>query len=1152
MLKIVHKSRANIGSEMLIHRNNSTIFAFEVLLKCRYLAYNLKSLNLMLILRCNFLLFMLLNLAASSAFAGNGIEFTENKGQWTEQVIYKADIPAGSLFLEKHAFTYNFYDGLAVAGSHGADGKHEPFPKLLDCHAFKVHFRGSSSKAVVQGSGDMQGVKNYFIGSDQSKWAGGVKSYQTVAYTDIYPATDLKLYASAGALKYDFILHPGASPSAIRLEYEGVDELYLDRGNLYIKTSVNTLVEHAPYAFQVVDGSKVEVKCNFVLRENMVLFEFPNGFHKDIELVIDPKIVFASYSGSTNDNWGATATYDEDGNLYGGGIVFGTGYPTTTGAYQIGFAGGEPVNQGGVSHPGFDIAVSKFNSTGTSLLYSTYLGGNSNEFAHSLVVDNNNALVIFGTTGSANFPVTSNAYQKSFKGGAAIGDYLPFPNGSDMFVSKLSPDGSILQASTFMGGTENDGFNISQFLDYNYGDMFRGDVTIDDNNNVYVASTTLSHDFPVSFGAFQGVHAGMLDACIFKLNIDFSALLLSTFVGGTADDAAYSIELDAARNIYVCGGTTSFNFPATPNALHSTSRGGADGFIVRLSTLGTTIIAGTYLGTTSYDQAYILDLDQAGNVYVFGQCDGNYPVTPNTYANPNSSQFLHKLNSTLQTTLMSTVIGSGRGTIDISPTALLVSDCDHIYISGWGGRVNVDNSQASHSSTKGLPITSDAFQSTTDDSGSDFYFGVFSRDATALTYGTFFGGRNSQEHVDGGTSRFDKNGNIYQAVCAGCQGRDDLPTTADAWSQINGSTNCNLGVVKFNLAELTADISVPVDHICFPEPAVFKNLSNGGTSFLWDFGDGTTSTEFEPTKTYADTGTYIVSLTIYDSLTCKKFDADVKVVSVGLPPKIVIEAAESICFGDQIQLVAPEGYVDYLWTITETGNTVEWPAGVLGSDTLNDAIITNNGMTGASITVQPTETTSYTVVAVDQYGCKSETNGVQVVTVNPLPTLDGGEDVLISWLNGETQLFGDVGKNAFYWAYDSTLSCTDCPNPFARPTTTTDYYLTVINSNGCKNTDTVRVFVDGSFYVPNCFTPNADGRNDAFLVYGKELETVQMWIYDRWGNEIYYTTDRGAGWNGKNQHTGRPVQVDTYVWKVLAIEYSGLEHAATGIVTLVK
>jgi gliding motility-associated-like protein len=502
-----------------------------------------------------------------------------------------------------------------------------------------------------------------------------------------------------------------------------------------------------------------------------------------------------------------------------------------------------------------DISISRFNSDGSAYLYSTYIGGSLNEQPHSLVVDSDTNLIILGRTNSNDYPITSNAYDNNFNGGF------------DIVVTKISKDGSVLIGSTYIGGSGDDGINI--FVDpfsigslkYNYADDSRSEVIVDAQNNVYVAASTKSVNFPTTAGAYQSTLGGSQDACIFKMNADLSSLIWSTYLGGSADDAGYSIVLDSSENIYTCGGTNSANFPTTSNANVTNYQGGlADGFIAKLNATGTTLLNATYLGTNAYDQCFFIQLDDNQNIYLFGQTEGVIPATSGVYSNNGSGQFIISLLPDLSATRFSTTIGTGKGSPDISPTAFLVDNCRNIYLSGWGSRI-ISNATIS---TTGLPITPDAFQATTD--GGDFYFMVLSENASQLLYATFFGGDQSTEHVDGGTSRFDKNGIIYQAVCAGCGGFNDFPTSPGVVSNTNNSQipqrNCNVGVIKFQITFNNVDVNITSDKVrgCVPLTVSFDANGFQADEYEWNFGAGITSNIVNPTITFTQPGTYNVSV----------------------------------------------------------------------------------------------------------------------------------------------------------------------------------------------------------------------------------------------------------------------------------------------------
>jgi gliding motility-associated-like protein len=300
----------------------------------------------------------------------------------------------------------------------------------------------------------------------------------------------------------------------------------------------------------------------------------------------------------------------------------------------------------------------------------------------------------------------------------------------------------------------------------------------------------------------------------------------------------------------------------------------------------------------TYDQAYIMDLDNGDNVYFFGQTLGLYPVTSGVYSNTGAPQFIHKLNNNLNNTIFSTVFGSVNSTeINITPTALLVDVCSNIYAVGWGG--NVNNS----GNTFSMAVTPDAFKSTTD--GSDFYLFNLSANATNLIYASYFGENGGVgDHVDGGTSRFDKSGIVYEAVCASCGGTNSFPVTSGVAGPDNNSFNCNMAGFKFNfdltsLQIITATATPPTG--CAPLAVDFTyTATKPGTEYFWDFGDGTTSTSRFPSHTYSAAGTYNVRFILRDPLNCNPVDSTTLTVSAGQRKTNTIN--KTICEGQSVTI----------------------------------------------------------------------------------------------------------------------------------------------------------------------------------------------------------------------------------------------------------
>lgn len=800
------------------------------------------------------------------------ILFAKNKGQWNSKVLYEGKFKGGKVFLEKQGFSYIFYPKNGLESIHHKHHVINGSDSILTFHSVKMEFVNCSKNSVIKELDSNSFFENYFIGNNPAKWASNVKSYKQIIYENLYRGINVKAFSDKNNFRYDFIIEPGADIEQLAMSFKGQNYLRIVNGNLIINTQNGDVSQNAPYAYQTINEKVIKIKCEYVLEKDIVKLKIGSNYDKRFELIIDPTLVFASYTGSLSDNWGMTATYDSQGNAYTAGMSFGLQYPLSVGAFQANYMGGTFV--------GGDISVSKFNSSGTTLLYSTYLGGTDIDSPQSIVVDNLGQLVVFGRTLSTDFPVTTGVIQITNAGA------------NDLIVTKFNTTGTALIASTYIGGSLDDGVNggtsmifspttVLNGLHYNYSDDLRGSVIVDDSNNVYIAASTTSANFPVTSGCFQNALKGSQDACITKLKADLSSLIFSTYYGGSGMDGVYDIALNNSNELYVTGGTESTDFHTTAGSLHSTSQGAIDGFISLFSFNGNAVLASTYVGTSAYDQSFFIQLDKQNRVYVFGQTEGNYPVSAGVYSNPNSGQFIHCLNSNLTSSLFSTVVGSGDGFPDISPSAFLVDVCGSIYLSGWGGTLSTENN--ANSSTFGLPITPNAFMSATD--GSDFYFMVLNRDALSLQYATFFGGSASLEHVDGGTSRFDKSGVIYQAICESCGGNDDMPATPTAWSTQNGSTNCNNAVVKFSFSSnLTVAQISPIPNGCAPYVVNFVNHSTNGVNYFWDFGDGTTSTAFSPSHTYTANGVYNVQLISSNNATCNMFDTTFTTVTLKSPP----------------------------------------------------------------------------------------------------------------------------------------------------------------------------------------------------------------------------------------------------------------------------
>ncbi|MDX1905805.1 MAG: PKD domain-containing protein [Bacteroidia bacterium] len=971
---------------------------------------------------------------------GSGLRFIRNNGQWADPIQYLVRMRGGDLYFESNRLVWH---GYTVPDRHAEHDKHfGPGEDLIRGHIYTLSFVGASPRPVMKATHAASEYHNYYHGQDPSRWASHVPLYGLLTYENMYPGIDLRYYGVAEGVKYDWIVAPGADPAQIKLELDGVDQLSLDKGSLLIQTSVREIRELPPVVYQLIGGQRVEVPCRFRLTGHTVTYDFPKGYDRNHTLIIDPTLVFSTYSGSQANNWGFTATYDSSGNAYAGGIQYGftpgLNYPVTTGAYQTVF-------QGGLT----DVTISKFSPDGTALLFSTYLGGVNDDQPHSMIVDAQQDLIIFGRTNSGDFPVTNGAYDVSLNGQF------------DIFVSKLAPDGTAMVASTFVGGSQNDGVNgtvdLSTFsnTEYNYGDDARGEVMLDAAGNILVAACTRSFNFP-TVNAFQPGIGGGQDGCIFRLSPGLNTLQFASYIGGSGEDAAYAVKVDSSGFIFVAGGTTSTGYPATGGVYTSYRGGVADGFVLRILSSGNAVTHSTFVGTNQYDQVYLLELDKYNNVYVVGQTKGTYqvvnPIAGPVYSNPGSKQFITKFNNTLTQIVFSTIFGSSNSnTPNISPTALLVDRCENIYVTGWGGDVNQEGN------TNNMPVTPDAFDPTSQD-GSDFYMIVLARDAQSIIYGSYIGGNGGAgDHVDGGTSRFDKNGVIYHAVCAGCWANSSFPSTPGVWSPTNGSTGCNLALFKmaFDLAGVEAAFE-PLDQNnqpiattegCAPFLVNFDNNSflggnPGVVQYFWDFDDnGASATTFQPSYTYQNPGVYEVMLIITDSTSCNIADTTYRTIVVNAPPEIDAGPDITTCQGDTVQLAvtAPPGST-FLWTPPNT-------------------FITATTISNPQVVV-PAGLSTYFVTVVDANLCEAR-DTVSVFANTTFPIAARSDTVIC--LGGSVSLGVNApGAVSYQWTSvpAANISNPNIPNPvITNLDTTTVFYIESFNALGCRALDSVRVSV---------------------------------------------------------------------------------------------
>jgi len=736
-----------------------------------------------------------------------------NRGQWDSSIIAKITMNNGDFWITLDGFKWlewnvNQMDEL----HHDRFGKHQ-----INANVTFLRFNNSNKQFDVSYTGDSTfEVYNFYKGNNSKRWKSNIKKYSKLICENVWYGVSLEIVTTPLGIKYNWI---GTAKDLKQISYsiQGNQLESIKENTIEFSNSIGHWTESMPGSWKSYRGRFESVKINYNLRQLLknadintnieVRYSIPAIVDDLDTLIIDPILVFSTHSGSRADNFGCTGTYDNWGSGFAGGTVFDFGLPVTPGAIQLNFGGGEDENLGYGGDR--DAAILKFSSAGNQLLYCTYLGGEGNEQPHSMVSDSLGNLYVMGSTKSDFFPVTTSAYKIK-----KSGDY-------DFFISKFNVNGTQLLGSTFIGGKGLDAVGADRSLTsvddfpliYNYADEFRGEI-ITDEKNVFIAGVTSSIDFPRTSNRAFG---GKSDGVVFCLSGDLSQLIWSEDFGSTGYDAFYGLALGKNNHLYVAGGSSSTDLNKFPN-FGSYLGGEADGILLRYDTRDGNLLGGTYYGTNKYDQAYFVQTDPSGLPHIYGQTEGSIPSQKNPrYFLPNTPQFLASFSADLTALNWQSCFGAtANGVImpNLSPSAFLIDRCGRLFVSGWGGATNqhlVDvftfqpKKHRNKGNTRNMPLTSDAAQKSTD--GSDFYVAVFSKNMYSLAYATYFGGitsgsRVAEEHVDGGTSRFDAKGIIYQSVCAGCRQNGLFPTTPSAYSRTMNSDNCNNALFKIDFENL--------------------------------------------------------------------------------------------------------------------------------------------------------------------------------------------------------------------------------------------------------------------------------------------------------------------------------------------------------------
>jgi hypothetical protein len=642
------------------------------------------------------------------------LSFEANHGQADPQVKFLSRIGGYSLFLTRDEAVLAFSGKKAGAKVNRSRRFDAAAPKAGS--VLRMKLRNANPAAKVTGVDELAGTSNYFIGNDPAKWFSNLPTYAKVKYEGIYSGIDLVYYGNQRQLEYDFIVAPGADPRRIALDVGGTKRIRRDaHGDLALQMSEGEIRWHKPVVYQERNGARQEIAARYTIRDtNRVRFEVAK-YDESRPLYIDP-LIYSTYLGGSGDDGGSGIAVDSAGNAYVTGYTQSADFPTTPGVFQTVCGGG--------CTDGEDAFIAKINPTGSALVYSTYLGGSRGDGGSGITVDSLGNAYVTGGTGSTDFPTTTGAFQTVC--GVSSSGYC-----FDGFVAKINPTGSALVYSTYLGGSGDDsGYQIA----------------VDSSGNAHVTGYTASTDFP-TMNPFQSVLGGGEDAFIAKINPTGSALVYSTYLGGSGGDGGFGIDLDAAGNAYVTGLTGSTDFPTTPGAFQTVCggcNGSWDAFVAKINPTGSALVYSTYLGGSEDDEGWGIAVDSSGEAYVTGYTGSTdfptmNPLQP-TYGRGILDAFVAKLNPTGSALVYSTYLG---GSEDDRGFGIAVDSAGNAYVTGTTTSNNFPTESPAQRHRGG---SNDAFVSKLNPGGS------------ALVYSTYMGGLS---YDSGNGIAVDSAGNAY-------------------------------------------------------------------------------------------------------------------------------------------------------------------------------------------------------------------------------------------------------------------------------------------------------------------------------------------------------------------------------------------------------
>lgn len=609
------------------------------------------------------------------------LNFEPNAGQAQASTQFVVHSPLGTL---------NFAPAEVILNLPAAKGAR---PATL-----QLSYQGANADAAITGGESLPGKVNYLFGNDPSTWRTQIPTYSGIQYTGLYDGINLAYEGTNGALKGTYTVEPHANPSLISWRYNGASGIQVQRdGSLLIAVPNGVITEGTPLAWQNIDGVRIPVASSYVLGANNTVGFTLGTYDANYPLTIDPTLSYSTYFGGNHLDTIVGVRVDAQGNIYIAGETASTDLPLLNPI--------QPANRGSS-----DVFVTKLNAAGNALIYSTYLGGTDTDEPHGLAIDASGNVYVTGETQSTDYP-TFQAYQPS--------KHAYF----DAFVSKLAPSGSSFVYSTYLGGST--GIN---------GSDAGLSIAADAAGNAYVSGETASADFPLA-NAFQPTIGGSYDAFLTKFNPGGSALVYSTFLGGSSFEQGMAVAVDSTGSAYVTGRTDSDNFPTEVPI--QPQRGSqdlkSDGFVTKFNASGSTLAYSTYLGGSGNEPGYDagIAVDASGNAYVTGVTESTDFPTFLPYQGDllgSSDVYLSKLNPAGSAFTYSTYLG---GSSSDGGTSVAADNSGNAYVTGYTYSSN-------------FPVV-DASQPTYAGGLGDAFVAAFPPSGTSPFYSTYLGGQSSDE-----------------------------------------------------------------------------------------------------------------------------------------------------------------------------------------------------------------------------------------------------------------------------------------------------------------------------------------------------------------------------------------------------------------------